>query len=288
MSGQKEAMVFVEVEVEAVPLVPHQRVDLRLEREVRLLVLVVGVLVVDDVGQLRHVEGGQSHLRVEVDGVAHPVARGVLHHRGRERHGVQPVLLAEGGLDPLVVPFQNGQHLADPLFDPQLVVDVELGPGEKRRKDPLGIIIRTYGLAVFLSVLPANRPRVLLLGVEVVQQGQHGVDAVGVHEEERRETGVELVDPGAVRVGEIPAVQAVRRGPLLPEVPHKDPGFIVQSNEILIVEMYLWEVLPYHSHSSCFLRYCTMPAPAVKVIFCYRRKLDNFVRDRPSQRLERM
>ena len=227
----------VEVVVEAVPVVPHEVVDPGLQREVVSFVPETHFLVVQDVAELGHVQRVDRLLCVEIDQVVGVLPGRVPHHRGADRHRVEPGLVAEGGLEPLVVLLQGRHDVPDPLLVPDLVVDVVLGPREQRRLDRFGVVLGEHGLAVLHRVLSADGAVRLLLPVEVVQLRGRGVDPVAVHQEERGEDRVELDDGLAVRVVEETRLELALGAGLADEVRRPRPRLVVDVDEALIVEV---------------------------------------------------
>ena len=247
---RKPPSVAVQIVVEAARVVPHHLADAGLQGEVRALVLEAGVLVVEYVADLRQVQGVQRLLGIEVHRVVAAVTRTVAHHGGGGRYRVEPVFLAMGGFQPLVVALQHRQDLAQPLLVSELVVQVELGPGEQRRRGAGGVGAGQHRSAVLDQILAADGAVFLLLLVEGVQLRRHRVDAVAVDQEEGREAGFELVDAVGRGVAEVARGEPVGAGPLVPLVANPRPGTLVQLYQVLVVEVDLREVglagpLPY-------------------------------------------
>jgi hypothetical protein len=130
----------IEIVVETVFGVPHERVDPRLQREIRALELEGSFLVIENIAQGRKVESVHGHCRVEVGEIEGVSAGRILHAGGGYGDSIQTVSPLERRFQPGPVFLEDGYDFLDAFLVGGLVVEVVFGPGEKRETKPLGII----------------------------------------------------------------------------------------------------------------------------------------------------
>ena len=244
--GLHLVFVLVEVVVDAFLFVPHEVVDAGLQGKVLALVFKADLFVVQDVPELRHVQGVDRLLGVEIHGIAGAFSRAVVHLRGREGDLVEAVLPLEGILQPGEVLLEDRHNFLDPLLVADLVVHVVLGPGEERRIHARGVLFRVIRLAGFDEVIASNRAVFFLTFVEVVQLRGGGEISVRIDQEEGGHDRFELIDRLILRIIEILLLKFVFRRAFLPVILDPGPGLIVYVDEILIVEMNRWKIFLSH------------------------------------------
>ena len=247
--------VAVEVVVDRVLVVPHERLHARLQGEVLALVAEGDLLVVQRVGDRRDERRARRLLRVEVHRIGGAVAGTVAHAQrlawNRQQAVVPPII----GLDPLVVAFQDRQHLAQAPLGAKAVVQVVLRPREQGRLHAVRVRLDQERLSVRQAVFTVYGPARLLLGVERVELRLHGKLPVRVHEREGGAAGGHLAHPVLRRIAEDPIEAASRPAPA-PIAGHQLPGGIEQVHQRLVVVDEAGKLLPGGVHDRCLLRNC--------------------------------
>ena len=230
-------LVGVKVVVELALRVPHHAVDASLQTEVDALVLEGNLLVVQDVADGGQVQDMQGYDGIEVHRIDRPLAFDVARLAGGHRDAEQSVRLLELLDEPSVVFLQDRHDLLQTLLVPHLVVELELHVGEKRGKDPLGVVGGQYRLAVLDGILAPDGTVIFLLLIEVVQGGKRRIVLVAVHKEKRAEATRELVEGSLARIGKILPLEPVLLRSRFPEFIDPDPGAIIHVDKILVIKM---------------------------------------------------
>jgi hypothetical protein len=82
------------------------------------------------------------------------------------------------------------------------------------------------------------------------------VDAIGMNQKKRGKNRVRLVNYRGIGVGKKLPFNAAFGAPVVPAVLNPGPGFIVNIDKILIVEVNLGEIVLYHPCSFEYIRKC--------------------------------
>ncbi len=118
------------------------------------------------------------------------------------------------------------------------MVKIELSPREEGGMYAIRILSGLYRAAVRLPILAVDCTILFLPIIKVVEQWRGRVNSVAIYQEKRRETAFKLAYLFAVGEGKISLLKVVFVRSPMPEILNPSPGFVVDIDKILIIEMY--------------------------------------------------